>query len=638
MDIFNQVKERNSVSSAIMSLEEYLNKCKEDPKAYASPYQRLLNAIGEPEVIDTSEDPQLSKIFQNRPIKRYKAFSGFFGMETTIERIVNFFKSAAQGLEESNQILYFLGPVGGGKSSLAERIKFLMEKESFYAIKDCPVHCSPLNIFDPNHDSSMIEEQFNIPVRYLKHPLCPHCRQRMMAAKGEPTIFQVEEVKPSRDNQCAIAKTEPADASTQDISTLVGKVNASKLGEYDQADPRAYSFNGGLNKANRGVLDFVEMFKAPIKTLNPLLTATQEGNYMGTEGFSAIPWDGIIVAHSNESEWQTFRGEKKNEAFLDRICLVRVPYALAKDNVIKIYEKLISNSELEEKPCAPGTLEMLADWTVLTCMTEPENSNIYTKLKVYNGETLKDTDPSAHSITEYRDDAGINEGMTGMSTRFAFKILSATFNHDPDEIAANPIYLMHILHDAIIRENLNEEKQEKYLNFIEEHLRKNYIDTLEKQLQTAYLESYSEYGQNLFDRYFVYADAWIQDHDYRDPDTGEMYNREHLNSELEKLENPAGIANPKDFRNEIVNYVLRYKGNNDGNVPQWNSYEKIKEVIESRMFSKVEDLLPVISIGKKASEEEEKKHSGFKARMIEEGYTEKQINVVVEWYMRAKKN
>jgi len=253
-----------------------------------------------------------------------------------------------------------------------------------------------------------------------------------------------------------------------------------------------------------------------------------------------------------------------------------------------------------------------------------------------DGENLKDTDPRAKSYQEYRDYAGVDEGMSGVSTRFAFKILSKVFNFDPAEIAANPVHLMYVLEQQIEREQFPAETEQKYLGFIKEHLSARYAEFIGKEIQTAYLESYSEYGQNIFDRYVTYADYWIQDHEYRDTDTGEVFDRASLNAELEKIEKPAGIANPKDFRNEIVKFSLRSRAHNGGKNPTWTSYEKIREVIEKRIFSQVEDLLPVISFGSKKDGETEKKHGEFVERMVERGYTERQVRRLVEWYMRVK--
>ena len=304
----------------------------------------------------------------------------------------------------------------------------------------------------------------------------------------------------------------------------------------------------------------------------------------------------------------------------------------------RIYEKLIRESSLGNAVCAPGTLKMMAQFAILTRLKEPENSSIFSKMQVYDGESLKDTDPRAKSYQEYRDYAGVDEGMTGISTRFAFKILSKVFNFDSAEVAANPVHLMYVLEQQIEREQFPAELETKYTSYIKEFLSPRYAEFIGKEIQTAYLESYSEYGQNIFDRYVTYADYWIQDNEYRDTDTGEVFDRGALNAELEKIEKPAGIANPKDFRNEIVNFVLRARANNQGQNPSWTSYEKLRLVIEKKMFSNTEELLPVISFNAKASAEEARKHEDFVTRMVNKGYTPKQVRLLCEWYLRVRKS
>jgi serine protein kinase len=384
------------------------------------------------------------------------------------------------------------------------------------------------------------------------------------------------------------------------------------------------------------VLEFVEMFKAPIKMLHPLLTATQEGNYVGTENIGAIPFTGIVMAHSNEAEWQSFKANKNNEAFIDRIYVIKVPYCLRVTEEQKIYQKLIRTSELAGAPCAPATLEMLAQFSVLSRLREHENSNVFSKMRVYDGESIREVDPRARSLQEYKDTAGVDEGMDGISTRFAFKVLAATFNHDTVEVSADPVHLMYVLEQALRREQLPADTEKRYIEFIRAELAPRYAEFIGNEIQKAYLESYHDYGQNLFDRYVDYADAWIEDQDFKDPDTGQLLNRELLNQELSKTEKPAGIANPKDFRNEVVKFALRARAAHGGRNPSWTSYEKLREVIERRMFSQVEELLPVISFGSKKDTETEKKHGEFVQRMIARGYTERQVRRLVEWYMRFK--
>lgn len=638
VDIFG--KRHDHIREEEMSIQDYLQGCQNDPAMYASAAERMLDAIGEQELIDTSKDVRLGAIFQNRTIKGYKAFADFYGMEEAIERIVGYFQYAAQGLEERKQILYLLGPVGGGKSSLAERLKNLMEERPIYVLKAgdviSPIFESPLGLFDKERMGGALEDKYGIARHRLPSTMSPWAVARLDEFEGNISKFSVVKMAPSKLRQICVAKVEPGDENNQDISTLVGKVDIRKLEHFSQNDPDAYSFSGGLNRTTQGLMEFVEMFKAPIKVLHPMLTATQEGNYMGTESIGAIPFQGIILAHSNESEWQQFKNNKNNEAFIDRVSIVKVPYCLRATEEAMIYKKLLENSALNSSPCAPETLKILSRFSVLTRLKPHENSNLYSKMRVYDGESLKDTDPKAKTVQEYQNTAGVDEGMTGASTRFAFKVLSSTFNYDTEEVAADPIHLMYILEQMIKREQFSAEIEATYLEFIKEELAPRYAEFIGNEIQKSYLESYTEYGQNIFDRYIAYADAWIDEQDYKDADTGQLFNREVLDGELSKIEKPAGISNPKDFRNEVVKFALRYRANT-GHNPAWSSYEKLRDVVERHMFSQVEELLPVISFGSKKDSETQGKHKEFVERMKDHGYTDRQVRRLVDWYMRVNK-
>ncbi|MFD2738693.1 PrkA family serine protein kinase [Sulfitobacter aestuarii] len=642
MEVFEQFAEaygRNKLEE--MSLQDYLLGCREDSAMRATAAERMVTAIGEPELVDTAQDQRLSRIFLNRTIKRYKPFEDLYGIEETIERIVGFFRHASQGLEERKQILYMLGPVGGGKSTLAEVLKNLMEVEPIYVLKAgeeiSPIFESPLGLFDRNQMGDLLETKYNIPKRLLTGLISPWAVKRLGELDGDVSKLSVVKLYPSKLRQVCVAKTEPGDENNQDISSLVGKLDIRKLEDFSQNDPDAYSYSGALNRTTQGMMEFVEMFKAPIKVLHPLLTATQEGSYVGTENIGAFPYQGVIVAHSNEAEWQQFKNNRNNEAFLDRISVVNVPYCLRASDETRIYQKLLSESSLADATCAPEALEMLGRFSVLTRLKEHENSPIYSKLRVYDGETLKDTDPNARSVQEYRDVAGVDEGMNGISTRFAFKVLSETFNHDNEEVAADPVHLLYVLEQSVKRVQLPEEVEGRYLSYMKDELAPRYAEFIGNEIQKAYLESYSDYGQNLFDRYIAYADAWIEDQDYKDTDTGQLFNREILEQELAKIEKPVGITNPKDFRNEVVKFVLRARAENHGENPDWRKYEKLRRVIEKRMFGQIEDLLPVVSFGAKRDKETEAKHDEFIDRMIDRGYTRRQVRRLVEWYMRVNK-
>jgi serine protein kinase len=557
------------------SLSEYLQLCKKDPLTYASAPERMLAAIGEPSWSTPASTAAVAHLRQ----QGHQDLSGLprvlrHGGSDRAGRLLLPPRGAGPGRTQADPL-----PAGPGRRrQVLDRRKAQAPDGAAcpsIAIKGSPVNESPLGLFNEDEDGTILEEDYGIPRRYLRTIPSPWAVKRLHEFNGDINKFRVVKRYPSILKQIAMAKTEPGDENNQDISSLVGKVDIRKLEDYAQDDPDAYSYSGGLCLANQGLMEFVEMFKAPIKVLHPLLTATQEGNYKGTEGFGAIPFDGIILAHSNESEWKTFRNNRNNEAFLDRIYIVKVPYCLRVSDEVKIYDKLLRNSSLDKAPCAPGTLRMMAQFAMLSRLKDPENSSIFSKMLVYDGENLKDTDPKAKSLHEYVDYAGVDEGMNGLSTRFAFKILSKVFNFDNTEVAANPVHLLYVLEQQIEREQFPPETEQRYMSYIKEHLAQRYVDFIGKEIQTAYLESYSEYGQNIFDRYVTFADFWIQDQEFRDPDTGESFDRESLNAELEKIEKPAGISNPKDFRNEIVNFGLRARATNGGKNPAWTSYEKV---------------------------------------------------------------
>lgn len=627
----------------IMSLEDYLIGCKTNPLWYATAAERMVAAIGEPTVFDTSTDPRMSRIFSNRKIRVYDAFKDFFGAEDAIEQIATYFRNAAAGLEESKQILYLLGPVGGGKSSLAERIKDLMEVHPIFVLYDrnendpelrmSPVFESPLSLFSVSEHGELFEQEFGIGSSYLgKTVLSGWAQEKLREFDGDITKFSVAKVYPSKASQTAIMKIEPGDDNNQDVSVLVGKTDLRKLDRFSQNHPYSYSYSGGLNRTNQGLMDFAEMFKANIKVLNPLLMATQDRSYNGTESIPSMPYGGIILSHSNQSEWTNFRNNKTNEAFLDRVCVIKVPYCLRVNEEEQIYQKMLKGSTMRNAPIAPQTLKMLAQFMVLTRLVEPSNSTMNAKMRVYNGEAVKDTMPNAKPIEEYRMAAGVEEGMSGMSTRFAFKIISKCLDLRPDERQANPVDLMFVLEEAIRLEHLPEETAKRYNYFIREYLHRDYFTFLEKELRAAYLDSSDTFGQNMFERYVLFAEAWLDDTQCRDPETHVLLNRSQLNEQLEAIERPASVMNVKDFRHEIVNYVLRYRAKNGGNAPRWSEYTKIKDVIEKKMFAATENIMPVISFGPKSSDELATKHNKFIERMVERGYTENQIQLLVAWW------
>jgi serine protein kinase len=629
--VLKDIAAKHNTKTEEMSLEEYFLKASKNPTMYDSPAKRLLRAIGPPEIVDTSKDQRLARVFSNRTIKLYKPFSNFFGAEDVIEKIVSYLEHSSQGLEEKRQILYLLGPVGGGKSSLAEKLKELMEQEPFYAIKGSPIFENPLGLL---RVYPQLADNLPIPKSAIPATISPWLSKRIDELEGDLSKIKVIKMFPSQRKQVSITKTEPGDENNQDISTLVGKLDIRKLEHFAQDDPDAYRYNGGLCLGNRGMLEFVEMFKAPLKVLNPLLTATQEGNYKATEALAAIPFDGMIVSHSNESEWQAFKDNKQNEAFLDRIYIVKVPYNLRYEEEKSIYTKYMSSSSLSEAPTAPHTLDVLAKFAVMTRLEPVANVDLVCKLKSYNGDNVKERYPNAMALNELKDIASLAEGFSGLSTRTAFKLLSRAYNYDTEEKAANPVHLFSLISEYIRTEEMSEEKKEYWSAMLTKYLIPSYIEKLRKDIQVSYLDSYSDYGQHLFDRYLSYADAWTQENDFRDPDTGQIYDRKALDSFLEEIEKPAGIANPKDFRHEVVTANLRHMSRHKGKNISWQSNDRIREVLEKKLFTSIDDILPQISFEKGVDSDDAKKQKNFIERMKEKGYTERQVRLVVTYFQK----
>ena len=381
------------------------------------------------------------------------------------------------------------------------------------------------------------------------------------------------------------------------------------------------------------------MFKAPIKVLHPLLTATQEGNFKGTEGFGAIPFDGIVLAHSNESEWKTFRNNKNNEAFLDRIYIVKVPYCLRVSEEIKIYEKLLRNSSLADAKCAPGTLKMMSQFAMLTRLKEPENSSLYSKMQIYDGDNLKDTDPRAKSYQEYRDYAGVDEGMSGVSTRFAFKILSKVFNFDTgrsrrqsgapdvraraaDRARAVPV------RDRAEVPRLHQGASGAALRRVH---RQGNPDRLPRELLASTARTSSTATSPT-------PTTGSRTRSTATPTPARCSTAARSTPSWRRSRSPPASRNPKDFRNEIVNFVLRARANNTRQEPALDQLreaahgDREEDVLEHRRAPAGDQLQ------RQGSADEAKKHEDFVNRMVEKGYTAKQVRLLCEWYLRVRKS
>ncbi len=639
-----------------ISLTAFLDRCKSDKMTYANWAERLLDAIGEPEIIDTpKKSASMARVFAGKKVARYPTFSDFYGMEDTIQEIVNHIKGAAAGTEFKKQVLYLLGPVGGGKSSLGEHVKTLMEKNPIYVLqakqsgnypKISPINESPLSLFDSDERRALVAERYGVPASHMKVGMSPWAIKRLKEAGGNiDEAFEVVKIWPNSRNKVAVAKVEPGDDNNQDITTLTGKLNINMLGEegIEQDDTDAYSYSGGLSVANQGVMEFVEMFKAPLKVLNPLLEATQSGHYNTTEGNASVPFSGLILAHSNQTEWDAFASDRKNEAILDRINIIKVPYTMRMSQEAKIYNKMLGQSNLSELPIAPQTIELLAQFSVMSRIKQDADGFVAQfepdlVAKVKDGKIVEGAKKSVPQIKDLRDVTPNDEGMDGISTRFAFKVLSRTFNSRANEgyYEADPVLMMETLQDSIDKDGtINTGNKEKYTNFIANYLMPAYTEEITREITMAYTGANDQMCQNMFDRYIDMASAWLDDEAFDDREvSGELLDKNKLNDKLVEYERPAGIVNTKDFRDQVTRYVLKQE--KKGHTVKWDSYGKMATVIRENLARKMSDALPHIKFEAVRNDEEAiKAHESFVSNMKGKGYTMAMIKRAVGVYERS---
>lgn len=655
-------KDRKAV---VLSVEEYFEHAKDDPYLYALPAERLAKAIGEATTKDSNQDSRLAALYgNNRQIPFYDSMDGFFGIEDSLNTLVKAIQKASMGLEESRQILYLKGPVGGGKSSLAQRLADLFESEAFYTVqvgdKISEIYESPINLILP-HERQYYHEQFGIPLNRMNGTRSPWLTKRLNEIRNDidtdgdgnvsleledVSLSQVDlneihivKVFPSAMKNIGISRLEASDVMTQNVGDLIGRTNVRRLEEHDEVDPDSYSFkSGALCLASNGLIEMVEIFKADDSLLKPLISATQDRKFAGSNGVGMIPFDGIILAHSNESEWARFLSNPDNAAHADRIIIVDMPYCLRITEEALIHEAMLSKTKLAQCPKTPGALEPLAELAVLSRLNREKVEDIEGKLLTYDGQNVKETHPKVKSLMDYRDAAGLNEGMTGLSTRFIQKVISeAAFTNESGEPRLSAISVVRAAESILEKDQkIDPAVKEQALEDITNIVRPKVVETIEKHIRAAYFENLDDYGQNTFDRYIDWVDNWKQKTDFRDPETGILSNQDALNQKLTSLEKKASISNPKEFRLGLLDFVLRYRAEHQNANPAWNENEKYRALIESSVSQNLEDILPVISTRNQKTEKDQQRHSDFMKQMKESGYDDQTAAEAVSYYVSYK--
>ncbi len=606
---------------------DYLNILKDNPSLCMLAHKRMYEVIQNEgaKVVNTLENPRLRRIYGNDAIKIYDFFRDFYGIDRTIMKIVNYLKTAAMKGEESRQVLYLVGPVGAGKSSIMEALKRGLEKsEDIYAIKGCPMREEPLHLV-PNHLREQFEELLNVKI---EGDLCPVCRYRLKNEfNGEFEKFPVETVDFSIRSRKGVGVVPPVDPNNQDTSVLIGSVDISKLDLFPEDDPRVLSLNGAFNVGNRGIVEFIEVFKNEIEYLHTMITATQEKSIPSPGKSSMIYFDGIILAHSNEGEWNKFKSDHTNEAILDRIVKIEVPYCLELDEEIKIYNKILGKSSFDAH-IAPHTIEVASMFAILTRLIPSSKVNPLTKLKIYNGEEIVEKGSTKKiDILELREEAA-REGMTGISPRFIMKVLDHSIA-ESEHNCINPLSVLETLIRSVKELAISEDAKTKYLNFLQNVIKKEYNKVLESEVTKAFIHGYREQAEDLFNNYLDHAEAYVNKTKIKDKSTGEELEAdEDFLKSIEQQIKITGTA-AKGFRQDVTSYMFYVMRN--GSKIDYTCYQPLKEAIEKKLTSSVRELSRVITRTKVRDKEQREKYNAMVEEMKRNGYCKHCCNVILKY-------
>lgn len=613
MEILNRLEEYRKKEQQLRwegNFAQYLEMVSQNPQiarlAHATVYQ-MIKSCG-----ITEEDGR----------KRYHFFDKeIFGLEKALERLVEeYFHPAARRLDVRKRILLLMGPVSGGKSTIVTMLKRGLEQFSrseegaMYGIKDCPMHEEPLHLI-PKELRKEFEEKYHV---YIEGELCPSCKQ-MLEDRYQNDLSQVmvERIVLSEEKRIGIGTFTPSDPKSQDIAELTGSIDFSTITEYgSESDPRAYRFDGELNISNRGIMEFQEMLKCDEKFLYNLLSLSQEGNFKAGR-FALISADEVIIAHTNESEYRSFIANKKNEALHSRIIIIPIPYNLKVSEEIKIYEKLITQSDLRDIHIAPHALRTAAIFSVLSRLKESKKQgmDLIKKMKLYDGEDVEGF--KQKDVNELYQEA-VDEGMSGVDPRYVINRISTALIRS-GTICINSLDILRALKDGLDQHpSITREEKDRLLNFISD-ARKEYDEISKKEIQKAFVYSYEESAKTLFNNYLDNIEAYCNGVKVKDPITEEeMEPDEKL---MRSIEEQIGVSESvkKSFREEILIRLSTYS--RQGKQFAYNSHERLREAIEKKLFADLKDVVKITTSTKTPDAEQLKKINEVTARLIEDhGY------------------
>jgi len=598
---------------------DYLKLLQSDSTIVKLAAKRVVDSV-ESYGVETLSDTEsrCRKLFDGDKLKVYNYFNDeFYGHERVIAKIMRFLKSAAMKGEEGRQVLLLMGPVGSGKSALADALKKSLEKaaDPVYHLEGCPVREEPLHLLP----RSLRDEVSKVLGIHIEGDLCPVCRYKLLNEfNGEYEKFPVVRSSFSQRARRGIAVVPPMDANSQDVSALIGSEDISKLDKYSEDDPRVLNLNGAFNTGNRGIVEFVEIFKNEIEFLHTILTATQEKQVPTPGKNSMLYFDGVILSHCNEAEWNRFKSEHTNEAILDRVVKIEVPYVLELTQEIKIYEKMLRRSDFKAH-LAPHTIKIAAMFSVMSRLKPSQKCDLLTKMKIYDGQEIVEKGRTRKvDIRDLRDEAR-HEGMDGISTRFITKAIDSTLT-DSEKDFITPMRVVESLIKQVKEQIIDEEKKKIYLEILQKSIREEYLKILEGEIAKAFVTAYEEQAQSLFDNYMDNAEAFTTRQKMKDRITSE--DREPDEKFMKAIEEQIGVTGTsKDgFRADVTAYM--FAKIRRGAKVNYRSYEPLKEAIESYLISSVKDMARIVTKSKSRDSEQQKKYSEMIDVMVKDyGYT-----------------
>ncbi|CAM4188038.1 PrkA family serine protein kinase [Paenibacillus xylanexedens] len=624
MNIFERVAEHRAESDRLTwngTFEDYIAMLREDPTPAMTAHARVYEMI---------ESFGVEEVGGH---KRYKFFEQeIFGLDRSIEKLVEeYFHSAARRLDVRKRILLLMGPVSGGKSTLVTLLKRGLEqfsrteKGAIYAIDGCPMHEEPLHLI-PLELRPEVEKEIGVRI---EGNLCPSCQMRLRTEYGgDISKVPVERVLVSEDNRVGIGTFSPSDPKSQDIADLTGSIDFSTITEFgSESDPRAYRFDGELNKANRGLMEFQEMLKCDEKFLWNLLSLTQEGNFKAGR-FALISADEMIVAHTNESEYKSFISNKKNEALQSRMIVMPIPYNLKVSEEEKIYAKLIQQSDMKHVHIAPHALRTAAIFSILTRLkeTKKQGMDLVKKMRMYDGEEVEGYKEA--DLREMQNEY-LDEGMSGIDPRYVInRISSALIKQNLECI--NALDILRAIKDGLDQHaSITKEERERYLNFIA-LARKEYDELAKKEVQKAFVYSFEESARTLFENYLDNIEAFCNWSKIRDPLTDEeMDPDERL---MRSIEEQIGISEnaKKAFREEILIRISAYSRKE--RKFEYSSHDRLREAIEKKLFTDLKDIVKITTSTKTPDATQLKRMNEVIRRLIEEhGYTAASANELLRY-------